>query len=141
MFCEKSVLRNFAKFVRKHLCQSVFFNKVAGAACNFIKRETLAQVFSCEFCKISKNTFFYRTPPVAASLFCKTKILRWSSSLISLPNFWEQWRSSWFVITTKNDYTSSIFFCFISFFLMIKIQPIQLSKKGLSNSLTESGFF
>ena len=33
-----------------------------------IKKETLAQVFSCEFCKISKNTFCYRTPPVAASL-------------------------------------------------------------------------
>ena len=27
-------------------------------ACNFIKNETLAQVFSCEFCEISKNTFF-----------------------------------------------------------------------------------
>ena len=27
-------------------------------ACSFIKKETLAQVFSCEFCKISKNTFF-----------------------------------------------------------------------------------
>ena len=26
-------------------------------ACNFIKIEALAQVFSCEFCKISKNTF------------------------------------------------------------------------------------
>ena len=26
--------------------------------CNFIKKETLAQVFSCEFCKIFKNTFF-----------------------------------------------------------------------------------
>ena len=26
-------------------------------ACNFIKKETLAQVFSCEFCEISKNTF------------------------------------------------------------------------------------
>ena len=25
---------------------------------NFIKKETLAQVFSCEFCKISKNIFF-----------------------------------------------------------------------------------
>ena len=25
---------------------------------NFIKKETLAQVFSCEFCKIFKNTFF-----------------------------------------------------------------------------------
>ena len=37
-------------------------------ACNFIKRESLARVFSCEFCEISKNTFFYRTPPVAASI-------------------------------------------------------------------------
>ena len=27
-------------------------------ACNFVKKETLAQVFSCESCKISKNTFF-----------------------------------------------------------------------------------
>ena len=26
-------------------------------ACNFIKKETLAQVFSCEFCEISNNTF------------------------------------------------------------------------------------
>ena len=25
---------------------------------NFIKKETLAQVFSCELCKIFKNTFF-----------------------------------------------------------------------------------
>ena len=37
-------------------------------ASNFIKKETLAQVFSCEFCKISKNTFSHRTPPVAASI-------------------------------------------------------------------------
>ena len=29
--------------------------------------ETLAQVFSCEFCKVSKNSVSYRTPPVAAS--------------------------------------------------------------------------
>ena len=26
--------------------------------CSFIKKETLAQAFSCEYCKISKNTFF-----------------------------------------------------------------------------------
>ena len=36
-------------------------------ACNFITKETLAQVFFCKFCEISKNTFSYRTPPVAAS--------------------------------------------------------------------------
>ena len=35
-------------------------------ACNFIKKETQAQVFFCEFCELSKKTFPYRTPPVAA---------------------------------------------------------------------------
>ena len=32
MFCKKYFLRNFAKFTGKHLCQSLFFNKVAGSA-------------------------------------------------------------------------------------------------------------
>ena len=32
VFCEKSVLRNFAKFTEKHLCQSLFFNKASGLA-------------------------------------------------------------------------------------------------------------
>ena len=41
--------------------------EIKTGACNFIKKETLAQVFSCEFCEISKNTFFYKTPLVAAS--------------------------------------------------------------------------
>ena len=31
VFCKTGVLRNFAKFTGKHLCQSIFFNKVAGA--------------------------------------------------------------------------------------------------------------
>ena len=30
-----------------------------------MKKETLAQVFPCEFCEIFNNTFFYRKPPVA----------------------------------------------------------------------------
>ena len=58
MFDKKGVLKNFTKFTRKYLYQSIFFNKV---------EETLARVFSCEFHEISKNTLFYRTPPVAAS--------------------------------------------------------------------------
>ena len=45
------------KFTGKYLCQSPF-----------IKKEALAQVVSCEFCGIFKNTFFYiTTPPLAAS--------------------------------------------------------------------------
>ena len=43
VFCKKCFLRKCAKFTRKHLCQ------------NFIKKEALAQVFSCEFCKMFKN--------------------------------------------------------------------------------------
>ena len=66
VFCNKGVLKNFTKFTGKHLCQSLFFNKIAGGkkclffgqACNFIKKETLVQVFSCEFCEIFKNAFF-----------------------------------------------------------------------------------
>ena len=30
VFCKKGVLRNFTKFTGKHLCQRLFFNKVAG---------------------------------------------------------------------------------------------------------------
>ena len=58
VFCKKDVFKNFTG---KHQCQSLFFNKVAG------KKEILTKMFSCEFCKISKNIFSYRTTPVAAS--------------------------------------------------------------------------
>ena len=59
---KKGVLENLAKFTGKHLCQSLFFNKVAVQACKSIKKETLAQVFSCEFCQIFKNRLFTETP-------------------------------------------------------------------------------
>ena len=55
----KDFLRNFVTFTRKHLCQSLFFNNVAGLRPEkFIKKEALGQVFSCEFCEVSKNTFY-----------------------------------------------------------------------------------
>ena len=72
MFCKKGVLRNFAKFTGKHLCQSLF-NKVGGWGLQLYYKETLTQVFSCEFCEISKNTFSLRTLPVATCV-CSRKI-------------------------------------------------------------------
>ena len=57
---EIGVLKNFAKFTGKHLCQSLFFNK----------KETLAQVFSCKLCGISQNTFFTDHFWASASVFC-----------------------------------------------------------------------
>ena len=65
VFCKKGVLRNISKLTGKHLCQILFFDKLM--ACNFIKKETLPQVFSCEFYKIPKNTFPQNT---SGGCFC-----------------------------------------------------------------------
>ena len=35
VFCKKDVIRNFAKFTGKHLCHSLFLNKVAGKGLQF----------------------------------------------------------------------------------------------------------
>ena len=57
---KKGVLNNIAKFTRKHLCGTKvsFLIKLQAWTCNFIKKEALAQAFSCEFCDIFKNIFF-----------------------------------------------------------------------------------
>ena len=52
---KKGILRNFAKFRGKHLCQRLFFNKVVFLCFLF---SFLIQVFSWEICEIFKNTFF-----------------------------------------------------------------------------------
>ena len=53
---KEGVLNNFAKFTGKHLCQGLFFNKVAGLACNVIKKEILTQMFNC-FAKFLRTHF------------------------------------------------------------------------------------
>ena len=50
VFCKKSVLTNFAKFTRN--------SPLMKLQIYFIKKETPAQTFSCEFCEVSHNTFF-----------------------------------------------------------------------------------
>ena len=51
MFCNKGVLRNF---------KNLFFNKVTGLQLSL--KRFRHQVFSYEFCEISKNIFFHRKP-------------------------------------------------------------------------------
>ena len=43
-----------------------FLIKLQARACSFVKRETLAQVFSCEFCEVFKDTFFTKHLRVTA---------------------------------------------------------------------------
>ena len=57
MFCKNGVLRKFAKFIRKHLCQRLFFNKITGTG--------------SDSCFPVNSANFLRAPPVAASELVK----------------------------------------------------------------------
>ena len=72
----KALLLEISQNSQENTCdRASFLINLQAEACNFIIKETLAQVVSCEFCEISKNTFFYRTPPVAASLVSTVRYL------------------------------------------------------------------
>ena len=60
---EAAALKNFTKLTGRHLCWSLFLNKVVGLACNFIEKEIPKKVFFCKFCEKFKKHLFYRTPP------------------------------------------------------------------------------
>ena len=59
VFCKKGVLRNFAKFAGKHLCQSLFFNKVAGLKpATLLKKRFWRRCFPVNFAKFLRTPFF-----------------------------------------------------------------------------------
>ena len=58
---KKGVLKKFGKFTGKHLCQSLFFNKVAGRPATFLKKRLWHRCFLVNFAKFLR-TPFYRTP-------------------------------------------------------------------------------
>ena len=66
-FLYKKVFLEISQNSQENTCARVSFLIKLQAACNFIKKETLAQVFSCEFCEISKKTFFTEHLWVTAS--------------------------------------------------------------------------
>ena len=65
VFSIKGALRNFAKDT---CARASFLKKLQVSFYNYIKTETLARVFSCEFFKISKNLFYCRTSLVVISV-------------------------------------------------------------------------
>ena len=62
----KKVFLEILQNSQENNCASVSFLIKKPRPATLLKK-TLAQVFSCEFCEISKNIYSYRTPPVAAS--------------------------------------------------------------------------
>ena len=57
----KGVLRNFKTFIGKHLCRSLFFNKVAGLSPATLLKRLWHRRFSVNFVKFLR-TPFHRTP-------------------------------------------------------------------------------
>ena len=69
VFCKKGVLKNFAKLTGKHLCQSLFFNKVADPRlATFLKKRLWNRYFSVSFAKISRTLFFTEHVRATASV-------------------------------------------------------------------------
>ena len=65
-----SVKKVFLKILQhsQHLCQSLFFNKVAGLSlASLLKKRLWHRCFPVNFVKFLRTPFFNRTPPVAPS--------------------------------------------------------------------------
>ena len=57
--CKKRVLKNFSKFTGKHLCRSLFFNKVAGLrSSTLLKKRLWHRCFPVDFEKFLRTPFF-----------------------------------------------------------------------------------
>ena len=68
VFCKNSALRHFTALTEKHLCQSLFFNKVVGlGSATLFKKIHWHRCFPVNFAKIFTSTSFNRTPLVAVS--------------------------------------------------------------------------
>ena len=66
MFFKKGVPTNFAKLTGKHMCQSLFFNDVAGfRPTTLLKKRLWQRYFPVSFAKFVRT--HYRTSPVATS--------------------------------------------------------------------------
>ena len=64
---KRVALKNFAKFTGKHLCRSLFFNKVAKPA-TLLKKTLRYRYFPVNFAKFLSVTFLQNT---SGNCFCK----------------------------------------------------------------------
>ena len=72
VFCKKDVLENFAKFTEKHLCQSLFINKVAGLCQSLF----INKVAGLRPATLLKKRLWHRCFPVNFAKFLRTPFLQ-----------------------------------------------------------------
>ena len=84
VFCKKGVPWNFTKFTGKHLCQSLFFNKIKLHTSGLLKKRLWHRCFPVNFAK------FLRTSLVAASITYRNTLINFMLTLLirfKLQNF------------------------------------------------------
>ena len=69
VFCKKMFLQMLQNAQENILARIPFFIKLQASTYSVIKKETLAQLFSCEFCEILKKTFLTEHLLETASVF------------------------------------------------------------------------
>ena len=83
LVCEKAVLKNFVKFTGKHLCQSLFFNKVVGVrASTLLKKGLWHGCFPADFAKFLGTLFLQN--------FCGRELLEYKQ--IESKNLLNHWK-------------------------------------------------
>ena len=97
----KKMLLKFRNIHRKtHVLESIF------------NKETLlekdSQVFSCEYYEVFKNTFFYRTPPVAASTLDRNFTVAIKNKILHSIFIWSHKLKSATVLTRSTEGPSRI---------------------------------
>ena len=109
-------------------------NTYARVACNIIKKETLALVFSCEFCGISKNIFFTEHLWTTASV-----------TYISNPKYWCTSKSTFyhkmFVPRLSTEFLRNFekkMDCVIFCFLLHRIYETMYSRMNLVKFVEDS---
>ena len=119
LFCEKGVLGNFTKFTGRHLCQSLFFNKVPGLRPAFLLKKRLwHRCFPVKFVK------FLRTP------FCIKHL--WWLLLNIVQHIWKK-----FINITKQLLLKTLTECAVILWHKITATKLRaLSSLTLSNSQT-----
>ena len=102
--CSLSVLKNFAKFTGKHLCQSVFFNNAADSKpATLLKRKFLHRYSPVNFAKLWLLLYIWRHLLQKHILYLQWLLHMWDNlhqtypvSTITakwLPKLWNTWQN------------------------------------------------
>ena len=121
---KKDVLRNFAKLTGKHLCQSLFFNKVAAT---LLKKRLLHRCFPANFAKFRRTRFLQNT---SGRLFYQLNYhMVKNSSLPSRIHFF------FFLFSDLYSYHSDFMRIIISVTIILRFHRASISNKILFETI------